>query len=584
MLLAVWAVHLLTVWTWFELTVLPTHTLHNNAMRQVVSSMVLTGHSRLELPTTDCAWHLPPTDEGYGAVDLVRSAMGSPFQRQQYWTTVPLFTLLSSLPAVLLGIDPLTSQVGAVVPLGLLMLAIYAVARRFTTPSTAAAAAILVTLLPATIGAMRTSYPYLGLMLGPATAVAALLATDRFRRLAWVVPAALLTTLATRWGESASDALKALFAISGVVAVLGASLLLRGTERSSRGLAGLGIYLLVVFATIDGGWLLQHARDLVVPQAAQDASTPLVLLPLDAISAFLGYVWLCQRLYLGWPAAIVIGAGAVWIVRAWKGKDVDWRIRLTAVAVWIVAPLIVLSLSEKRHADYMIGVIPPLAVVAAVGCREVRRIGPFLPWAAVLLLVPTYVALNSPGVLASDPTKRAAIVQYGMSVQTCNPVLTEDPWHGIIESPLVTFTDFQTHPTVQQQPIVDARRWACEGDGAAAFRAMPAGSVVVAVLEGYGLFDWVGAGLQACHPHVVFRTDATAQTVAAGTTTGFRASAVGERWDDVYVATFRIDTSGGAEPPVHLGDLVEVARSDEIVLYRIVQTGTQAVLLTAVSR
>ena len=72
--------------------------------------------------------------------------------------------------------------------------------------------------------------------------------------------------------------------------------------------------------------------------------------------------------------------------------------------------------------------------------------------------------------------------------------------------------------------------------------------------------------------------------MAAGTTTGFRASAVGERWDDVYVATFRIDTSGGAEPPVHLGDLVEVARSDEIVLYRIVQTGTQAVLLTAVSR
>ena len=397
-LLAVMFTHCFSVWNWSHDVSCPTPAWHNNQLTQAVYVMVLAGASRVQHLPPKSAWQVPASEPGHGRWQLLGACFNPHNDLDQYFTT-SLFLLLSSVLPLIFGLDPDTLLWGTVLPVGVLLAATFVATRSIVGPSTAAAAAVLLSLLPVSVFVMRTAFPFIGLMIGPLLVVAALFASDRFRRIGWVILAAYLTALLPRWGESAGDALRALFSIACVVAVLGTDILTKRTELMRRRCVGLLVYCVVVVLLIDADWFVYHATRFVIPRLTEGDSLPLVSRCSEIVVAFVGYIVEGARSMLGFPSTVVVLAGVTSLIVSFRGKRRVWQIHITSLAVWFLSSIVLVSIPIERQSYYTIGAVPPLVILTVVGLREVPKIGRHLPWVGVLSLVPVYVTLSSPVLL-----------------------------------------------------------------------------------------------------------------------------------------------------------------------------------------
>ena len=395
--------------------------------------------------------------------------------------------------------------------------------------------------------------------------------------------------------------LRVLFAIACVAGVLGASLFLPRTERKTRGLTWFMIYGALVLLLLDKDWLVSQSLGYILPQAAASESSLHLLNPARLIVGFAGGLAIIQEMMLGLPATLVVLAGVtillvrvhvgegdrqlrITTVPAFRRSDRNGRVHLVAILAWFVMPLLFLSLSSSKQAANLLEAIPPLAILTVAGLLHVRRIGRYLPWVGILVVVPSYICLNSPDRLrtltAHHPASAEygagwALLRHGLSSSTVDPLVDSEEWHGIRPTPLVTFYDSQGTSGGEYEHVVEAWDWSSVGPGSEFFEAMPRGTVVVAVSGGPGPFEVIGSMLQATYPDVVFRSyislNGEPPPEFIGGLDPTRALFATAR-EFTYVLMFRnFDTgSGPPSPPRPLGRTVEIARGDELALYRIV--------------
>ena len=578
-LLAVLLAHCCVAWNWSQQTTYPARSWHNNQLTQAVYVMILSGASRVQHLPPESLWQVPPDEPGFGRWQLLSTCADPRMDTDSYFAT-SLFLLLSSLLPLIFGLDPNTLLWGTVLPVGALLAATFLAARSFLAPSTAAAAAVLLTLLPVSIAAMQTAFPFLGLMIGPVLVVAALFASDRFRRIGWVILAAYFTALIPRWGESAGDALRSLVATSCVVVVLGAST--ARTRQRRRRCAGLLVYCVVAFLLVDKGWLYFHATQYVIPRVTEGDSIPLATRLSEIVLAFVGYLVIGAKSMFGLPATVVVLTGVTGLVASFRRKRRAWKVHITAVVVWFVLPILLVCVPSDRQSFYVIGSVPPLIILTAAGLREIPRIGRRLPWVGVLVLVPAYVALRSPILLERwFTTQTPPFAHYALATSTMNRALEDVDPYGISHSPLLTFH----HPPLDSEPTdpiphdFAALDWAIAGAGHEVFETMPRGSLVVAVSGDNTPFDTIGALLQAAYPHIVFREfpmipsryEFTCEDYLKDQ--GKLVPAIFQtRRERTYLATFHSndDTGPPTRPPWFLGSTIELVRGDEVGLYEVV--------------
>ena len=596
-MLAVLSIHCGSTWNWARQQTFPVPTFHNSQMSQAVYAMVLAGHSRLERLPPESAYQVPGDEPGIGRWGLLKGCLDPRNDDTNYFVVTSLFLLLSSLLALVLGLEPVTLLAGTAVPAGVLMAVTFGVARRLTDRWTATAAAVLVALLPVTMAGTRTAFPSLGLMIAPAAVVAALFASDRFRRIGWVLLAAYLTALIPRWGESAGDALRAYFAVGWVVVVLGVPHLLRGTRSRKAGLLGLLAYLASSAVLVDIRWLYIHATGYVAPHMSEGVPLSDLLSPGRVLAGVLGYLTLAASAMMGWLATILVVVGVATLFVGWFRKadgepnDPEWRIHVAAVSVWCVLPLLLISAPFERQTFYAFGGIPPLVVLAVAGLRRTPKIGRFLPWVGVLLLVPTFVAVNSPSFMRrwidteARPglsTATAQVIRFAISGSAVNLYAPSTPGQfGIMDTP-----GLGLHlPRLEMAgggaglPEEVALSWATSGELRAFLESLPNGNLVVACTSELTPFGSIGAVLQATYPNLVFRHYRLGKydhlpITNCDQNTGWdpACGVVYPQRESVYIVTFRElgSPDGAPRPPRRLGTAVQIARGSQMALYRLI--------------
>jgi len=382
--------HLVFAGGWFERSPAPLSSPHANDLQALVITQALAGRGDLgaftgaPLGLDDCS-SIP--DPG------ARLAVLKGVVRNQRSTTdtshsdihdspidaTPIAYLLGAIPALLLGVSPLTVRMGTFVLLGLLSLATYACVRAMTSPGPALAAGAAVTMLPAVIGGVQTLFPILGCTTGVVVALALLLHCDRFRRPGLALLAGLAFALAWRWGESFTDGIRTASVLVGPVAVM-AWAGLTGA-RKDRLRAGLGLVLFATTALLVFDWGLAHSASDRMLNLAVGAG------PQDALSRFhtgvLSYLWLFPAQLLGLPATILmlVGAAAALI---WARP----RAEVIALVVAVLIPTLLLGASDKRATYYLAVVAGPATVVMMLGLNAIPRVGRALPWLALAWLMP----------------------------------------------------------------------------------------------------------------------------------------------------------------------------------------------------
>ncbi len=380
--LALGAFHGGLAWTWLQRSPAPISSPHANDHAALVHAMTLAGRADLgaleggRFGQEDCSVPPPNTTRGSQLRGLLRSDPNTTYRNK-----TPIAYLLGALAPLLLGFGPLTVRAGSLVLLAVLGLATFVATRAFTARNTAMAAAAAVTLLPVAVGGTQTLFPTLGCMAGAACGLAAILASDRFRRPGLALLAGLAAALAMRWGESFNDGIRTVSVLAGPALLLAVAGLL---DRERRWRAALGVGLFVAVQPLLLDWPLARASiaDLLA-QASGDPSSDSGLL-----TGLGSYLWILRHRLLGLTGVGLLLTGLP--VLLLRGRP---RVESLALILAVLGPLLLLAASDKRASYYLAVVAAPCAMIATVGLAALPRVGRWLAWAPVALLMPGACAL-----------------------------------------------------------------------------------------------------------------------------------------------------------------------------------------------
>ncbi len=372
--------------SWLHRSPAPIASPHANDHAALVHALTLAGRADLNaleggmFGQEDCSTPRPGGSRWAQLRGALRSDPGTTYRNK-----TPLAYLLGAVSPLLLGFGPTTVRAGSLVLLALLAAATLAATRSMASRGTAMAAACAVTLLPVSIGGTQTLFPTLGCMAGAAIGLALLLASDRFRR-PWVALLAGVAAVACmRWGESFNDGLRTVSVLAGPALLL-AFAGLADRERRWRAALGILAFALVALLLFDWGLARASVSDLL-SQATGGGGDGLA--PLENLGSGLAtYLWVMRHRLLGLCGCIVVAAGLVPLLARSRP-----RVESIALVLAIVGPLLLLSLAEKRASYYLAVIAAPTAMAATIGLAALPRIGSWMPWAVVVILLPGATAL-----------------------------------------------------------------------------------------------------------------------------------------------------------------------------------------------
>jgi 4-amino-4-deoxy-L-arabinose transferase-like glycosyltransferase len=169
--------------------------------------------------------------------------------------------------------------------------------------------------------------------------------------------------------------------------------------------------------------------------------------------AWLLYLYIPFLLMLPWTPLVLSGAAALTVERAWTQPI--WRL----MALWIAAGTLFMSLSPFKHWHYMVPILPPLSILAAVGLeRLVHAARPhfgvrMLLIASSLLAVPALYHFLRPQaglisalmVLAMAGMSVALYLQWRWSGEAAAAAIFVTVWIVSVAAQLAVTPRFQTY-------------------------------------------------------------------------------------------------------------------------------------------
>ena len=474
-LLLLFALHAGVDMAWVHRIPAQEKTFHDHDLRLLRHPLILRGqYWAPQLPADEL---VPPTWPGKGPYDLFAGALRNEGDGlRSYRTLAPLGSLVSALPATLLGLSLQTVRLGPLALLALLLVAAFDTGRwlgRGPDDDGLRAglfAAFALGMLPLTWLGTLVGVPTLGNMAGVLLALWALLRSDGLSKPGFSALAGVMMALSARWGESVGDGLACLLALAGPAGVVLALALNRLLARKDPWpLLGAPAAAALFLCVLDRPWLENHLRGYILDQANVGGSAAAPLLP--RLASNLGDYHQALLWSLLGPAGLaLVGLGLLLGFSRLR--------RQPALLVLMASPvsgLLALSLSAKGNDYYAAPVVPGLVLAAAVGLALLPRRGwmlglPLLGWSGLSWLVTAHLDTAA---LSSLACRRPVRVWIAGDPTRC------DPAGGKEEAIYQWFRQWRRKPGRERQGRRAIGDWLMVGDGRRWLEGLGPGSLVI---------------------------------------------------------------------------------------------------------
>ena len=289
-----------------------------------------------------------------------------------YCNELPLPYMLAGLVYMMSGGSIVAATLTPQIYLAILLLSVYGLGRSLANPWVGLAAAAIASGYTGIFGMARTHHDSTALAALSMALVYLLLRSDGFRKLGAVLTAGVVAFLAMRSGEAIPKTILVglvvsfpfLFAVKRMVDIGR-----RDHKAAIRGAAGLAIFLIMVLGPFE--WTRLTAFFGSVNDTGVDAGA------YPQIQGHHSPLFSALLWYLAYPVEVALRlvrpvmtlwflAGVLFFLRRPVGA------RRIAVGMMFLLPLILLSLVDRKGSWYLAPLLPPMALITALGLTRIR--------------------------------------------------------------------------------------------------------------------------------------------------------------------------------------------------------------------